>query len=98
MQRVQKCSSTALCIGNPSFIYFLFKGIVSRKFDMLLLVLLESEKFCTHVLLYPFLKISSFSCLILDYNMFGGDFLLSHFSVNDSCYGSDGRAKEGMRE
>jgi hypothetical protein len=23
--------------------------------------------------------------------MFSGDFFLSHFSVNDSCYGSDGR-------
>jgi hypothetical protein len=64
---------------------------------MLLLLSLESDKFFTHVLLNPFFKISSFSCLIFDYKMFGGDFLLSHFSVNDSCYGSDGRAKEGMR-
>jgi hypothetical protein len=55
-------------------------------------------KKCIPVLLYPFLKISSFSCLIFDYKIFGGDFLLSHFSVNDSCYGSDGRAKESMRE
>jgi hypothetical protein len=26
--------------------------------------------------------------------MFGGDFLFSHFSVNDSCYVSEGRAKK----
>jgi hypothetical protein len=38
------------------------------------------------------LKIASFSCLIIDYKWFRGHFSLIHFSVNDSCYGSDGRS------
>jgi hypothetical protein len=54
----------------------------------------KAKKNFTPVLLSPLLKILSFSCLIFDYKKFGGDFLLSHFSVNDSCYGSDDRAKK----
>jgi hypothetical protein len=69
----------------------LFKWIVSRKFAMLLLVSLESYKYSTPFLVHQFLKISSFSYRKFDYKMFSGDFLLSPFSVNDSCYSSDGR-------
>jgi hypothetical protein len=59
---------------------------------MLSLVPLESYNIFIPLLLNPFLKISSFSCLIIDYKLFRGHFLLSHFSVNDSCYGSDRRS------
>jgi hypothetical protein len=58
---------------------------------MLLLIPLESKHFFSSVLLNTILKISTFSCQIFDYKLFRGHFLLSHFSVNDSCYGSDGR-------
>jgi hypothetical protein len=49
----------------------MIKGIVSRTFAMLLLIPLESQKYSEPFLLYPFLKISWFSCRIFDYNIFG---------------------------
>jgi hypothetical protein len=58
------------------------KGIVSRKFDMLLLMPLDRYNFSTPFLLYPLLKISSLSCRIFDYKMFSGGALLSH---NTNC-------------
>jgi hypothetical protein len=60
------------------------KGIVSRKFDMLLLVPLDRYKHSTPFLLYPFLKISTVSSRIFDYKMFSGIFLLGRNSVNDN--------------
>jgi hypothetical protein len=50
------------------------KGLVSRKFDMLLLVPLDRYKFSTPFLLYLFLKISSLSCRIFYCKMFRGGF------------------------
>jgi hypothetical protein len=47
------------------------KGIVSRKFAMLLLVPLESQNYSKPFLLKAFLKISSFSCRIFDVKIFG---------------------------
>jgi hypothetical protein len=60
-----------------------FKGIVSRKFDMLLLVPLDRYKFSTAFLLYPFFKISSLSCRIFYYKMFSGGFFYN--VVNEFC-------------
>jgi hypothetical protein len=60
--------------------------MVSRKFEMLLLVLLGRNKFSTPFLLYPFLKISALSCRIFYYKMFSGGFLLNHNDVNEYCY------------
>jgi hypothetical protein len=64
----------------------MFKGIVSRTFDMSLI-------FSTFFTLkkYTFKKISSFSCRIFDYKLCSVDFLLCHKGFNYSCYCIDGR-------
>jgi hypothetical protein len=66
-----KCLLEKLAFLTASY----FKGIVSQKFYMLLLVSLDSQTLSTPFLLHPFFKISSCSCQIFDYLRFRGDFL-----------------------
>jgi hypothetical protein len=56
-------------------IRLLFKGIVSRKFDVLFWYHLKAWKFL-NLFILSFFKISSFSCRIFEYSTFRGEFLL----------------------
>jgi hypothetical protein len=73
------CTTPTSCQATN---FSLLKGIVSRKFDMLLLVSLDRYKFSTPFLFYPFLKISSLSCRIFDYKMF--TILLTNWATSDN--------------
>jgi hypothetical protein len=55
-------TASSFSSGTPrTYEYNKFKGIVSRKFAILLLVSLESYKYSTPLLLKPFLNLSPFS-------------------------------------